>query len=481
MKLRIFMVFAAILVAQYGFPQQKIDIALQKMLQQPDYRNAVVGIHVRELSSGETLYNYNSDKRMIPASTMKLITTATALEILGANYRFLTKVGYSGEIKKNTLKGNLEIVGGGDPALGSEYFQNDYFHPHFLDVWAEKLKASGISKVDGDLVLDGSFYDTEKIPPTWIWEDMGNYYGAGPSALTVFDNLFRITFSSPPKAGEQTTIISLTPEIEGLEIRNEVLSSDENSDQAYVFGSPLDKSRVIKGTIPKNRKAFSIKASEQHPEELLANAVLHHFAKYGIFIKGKVIFEKVDEKQFQTVYIQESPSLSDIIKVLNYESVNLFAEHLVKQIAAEKLGEGSRAKGIEIIKDFWKSKGIDTDALFMEDGSGLSHFNAVTPEQFTDILNFMFSRSANKDVFVASLPLAGSGTLTRFDVKLFPGNVLHAKSGSMTRVRCYSGYLRLDSGRNVAFSIMVNQFGGSHSRLIAEIQQLLSTIKTSSI
>jgi len=479
MKLRIFTLLIAILAGQCALSQQKFDIALQKVLQQPDYKNATFGIHIRNLSTSETLYSWNGNQRMIPASTLKIITSAAALEILGPNYRFETMVGYTGKIRNKTLTGDLVVVGGGDPALGSEYFENDYFSPDFLDVWARKLKASGISKVEGNLVLDGSLYDAEKIPPTWIWEDMGNYYGAGASALTVFDNLFRINFSSPAKAGKQTKIISINPEIEGLKIQNGVLSSDLNRDEAYVFGSPLDKIRKITGTIPKNRRSFTIKASVQHPEELLAEAFLNHLAKAGIFITGAVKFEKVNPGRFQAVYIQESPQLKDIVHVLNHKSVNLFAEHLVKQLAAEKNGLGTREAGIEIIKDFWKSKGIDTDAFFMEDGSGLSHFDAVAPEQFTKILDYMYNRSKNTTVFLESLPKPGNGTLYGFDASLFPGNTLHAKSGSMTRVRCYAGYLQLDSGRTAAFSIMVNQFAGTHAQLIPNIQYLLQEIKVS--
>ena len=186
MKLRIFTLLFAILSGQYVLSQQKFDIALQKVLQQADYKNATFGIHIHNLSTGETMYSRNSNKRMIPASTLKTITTAAALEILGPDYRFSTQVGYTGKIRNKTLAGDLVIVGGGDPALGSEYFENDYSNPDFLDVWAQKFKAAGISRVEGNLVLDGSLYDSEKIPPTWIWEDMGNYYGAGASALTVF-------------------------------------------------------------------------------------------------------------------------------------------------------------------------------------------------------------------------------------------------------------------------------------------------------
>jgi len=353
--------------------------------------------------------------------------------------------------------------------LGSEHFKNHNFHPHFLQVWAQKIKSAGIHQINGDLILDGSIYDSEKVPVTWIWEDIGNYYGAGANAFTIYDNLFRITFNSPRKAGKATKITSLYPKIKGLEITNKVVSADNNSDLAYVFGSPFDKKRVIRGSIPRNKNAFTIKAAIHEPEEILANELIKYLAKEGVFISGKIRFEKINKKAFQTVYIHESPTLAEIVKVLNYESINLFAEHLVKQIAVEKYGIGSRIKGIDLIYEFWQSKGISSEYLFMEDGSGLSHFNLVSPEFFTGLLQKM----KNNTSFLNSLPGAGEGTLHQFSKQNFPNNSLKAKSGSMTRVRCYAGYLDLNSGEKVAFSIMFNNFSGSHLKLTKEIEKLL--------
>lgn len=478
MRVRFFIISIFVVIGTSGFSQQKFESALKEFLLQPEYKNALVGIHIQDLESGKTIFELNAEKLLIPASTMKLITSTTALELLGADYRFKTKLGYIGKTgKNNALNGDLVIIGGGDPTLGSEYFQEHYFNTHFLEVWAQKIKAAGIQKVRGDLILDGSIYDSEKIPTTWIWEDIGNYYGAGANAFTVYDNLFRITFNSPRNAGKATTITSVFPKIEGIVISNEVLSADNNSDLAYVFGSPLDKKRVIRGTIPRNRNAFTIKAAIHHPEEILAQELLKYLAKEGVFISGKIRFEKVNQKAFQTVYIQESPTLDEIVKVLNYESINLFAEHLVKQIAVEKSEVGNREVGIKIIKEYWELKEISTEQFFMEDGSGLSHFNAVSPLFFTNVLSYMAKESPNKKAFLNSLPGAGNGTLSRFSPQLFPGNTLKAKSGSMTRVRCYAGYLKLDSGKTVAFSIMVNQFSGVYSQLVGEIEKVLVEMK----
>lgn len=478
MSIRIFLIFSLAILYLRCFPQINLDIEIQKILIQPEYENAQVGIQIQDLNSGETIFGLNSNKLLIPASTMKIVTSASALEILGPNYRFDTQIGFVGELDTNKeLNGDLVIIGGGDPTLGSVYFSDYELNSNFINNWVQKIKAAGISSIKGDLVLDGSVYDSEKIPPTWIWGDIGNYYGAGANAFTIYDNLFRITFKSPERAGELTEIISMYPKIEGLGITNEVVSSDVNSDQAYVFGSPLDKIKVIRGTIPKGRNAFTIKAAIHQPEEILACDLMTCMAKEGIFISGRIIFKKVDKSKFKTIYIQQSPALAEIVEILNHESINLFAEHLVYQIAAEKTGLGNRENGIEIIKEFWQSKGIQSEKFFMEDGSGLSHFDAISPLQMVSILDFMYNHSENKEAFLNSLPNAGNGTLSGFNTEYFMDNTLKAKSGSMTRVRCYAGYLKLDSGHTIAFAIMFNHFSGSNQKLIKEIENFLYVLR----
>lgn len=474
MILRIFIIQIGILIVCSTSAQTNFENELTKILSEPEYKNATIGIHVLDLETGATVFGLNEHQLMVPASTLKLITTATAFELLGENYRFETKIGFTGKVKNSKLNGNIVVIGGGDPTLGSAYFEDNNFNPHFMDVWADKIKAFGIQQVNGDLVLDASIYDEEKIPDTWIWGDIGNYYGAYASAFTIYDNLYQVTFESPKQAGKQTKIISVNPEIDSLKIVNKVISSDTNRDLAYIYGSPLDKNREIRGSIPKNRKSFQIRGSILNPKEFFAKELLYHLALNGVFIGGKVIFRKAEPKKFITAYNQESPTLGEIAEVLNHESVNLFAEQFLMQLSAEIQGIGIRDSSIAIIQRFWKNK--VPDQFFMEDGSGLSHFNAVSPADFTSVLNFMY-KSRNKKSFISSLPKAGEGTLSGFNSDIFPSGILHAKSGSMTRVKCYSGYLKTDNGSKLAFSIMFNNFSGSLSKMSTEIENLLLALK----
>lgn len=460
------------------FSQTAFEQRLAQFFDRTEYQHAQVGIQIIELETGTPVFELNPKKMFVPASVMKLVTSATALELLGPQYRFHTSLGYTGEIRNGVLYGDLVIRGGGDPALGSEYFSGHYFLPHFAETWIRQLKERGIRRIEGNLVLDGSCYDTEKVPDTWIWEDLGNYYGAGVSGLTVYDNLVRIHFRSPVRAGLPTEIRSVYPQVEGLTFRNEVVSSNDRHDLAWVFGSPLDGTRVIRGTIPKNRNLFTIKASNPYPEKVLAADLLHQLAGEGIYISGRVNYTKTDTALFNQIFFTESPPLREIISVMNHESVNLFAEHLVMQMATENKGFGNRQTGLHIIKDYWKEKGLDTGMLMMEDGSGLSPVSAVSPAFLTALLRHMATVSVHSESFVLSLPAAGEGTLSSFSRELFTRNSLRAKSGSMKRVRCYAGYFQNDAGQKLVFVFMVNHFEGSHQKLIAALQNMLVELRS---
>lgn len=473
MKIRFLVVLAFAAIVFTGNAQTVFQDEVKTLLQKPEYRNATVGIVVADAKTGERLFEQNPDQLMIPASTLKIITTATALEMLGDDYRFETKTGFSGAIDETgTLNGNLVIVSGGDPTLGSAWFNTNECRNWFLKDWVEQIKLSGIKEIKGNVVLDGSLYHIEEVPPTWVWGDIGNYYGANANAFTVYDNLFTITFRSG-KAGEKTEIIQLEPNLSDLKIDNRVLGSEINSDQAYVFGSPMDDKRVIRGTIPKEKKAFSIKASIPNPAALLGVELLSVLKAEGIKVGGTVVQDSVENVKI--IHVHQSPTLAEIVKTVNHESVNLFAEHLLLQLSAEKTGVGSREKSIELVPQFWNEKGFNVSSLFIEDGSGLSHFNAISPAFITSVLVAM-KNGKNSVSFVESLPNAGEGTLSSFSTQKFPGNTLRAKSGSMTRVRCYAGYLKTSSGKEIAFSIMFNHFSGSQSKLKAGVEKILSVL-----
>jgi len=435
--------------------------------------NAAVGIAVYDCRTGEPLIKTEPQLSMVPASIFKLVTTAAALEVLGPNYRFKTILAYSGTIKSDTLFGDLQIIGGGDPTLGSVYFPET---KGFFDDWTKSLRSAKIKVIAGRLIIDSSIYEKVQAPGSWVWEDLGSYYGATPSGISVFDNLFEIHLKSSPVADQPAKILRIKPEVPGLNLTSEVISSDVNSDQSYVFGNPEDSKRVIRGAIPKDRSDFVVKASMPDPAVVLSYEFRSKLRKSGIEILGTTDYEKAisGNKVLKETF---SPPLSEIIKVTNFESVNLFAEHLLKHLVLQKAGIGTTKDGCQFLTDFWKDKGLPITGFFTTDGSGLSRYDAVTADQMCWIINYMRSKSEHSDVFFKSLPTAGSGTLTAFNPENFPNNCLRAKSGSMTRVRCYAGYLKTDSGRNLSFAIMLNNFSCTMKEATRKIEELLVELR----
>jgi len=433
--------------------------------------NAGIGIAVYDAQTGEPLVEAQPQLSLVPASIFKIVTTSAALEVLGPDYRFKTTLSYSGTIKNDTLFGDLQIVGGGDPTLGSMYFPET---SDFLEVWIKSLK--NVRVITGRLVIDASIYEKVQVPGSWAWEDLGSYYGAGASGISVYDNMFEIHLKSPETSGRPTKVLKINPEIPGLELQNEVLSSDINGDQTYVFGNPEDSRRVIRGTIPKGKNDFAVKASIPDPAIALAYQFRAKLRKSGIEILSKTAYEKTTVRG---IILKEtlSPTLGEIIKATNFESVNLFAEHFLKHLAWQKTGVGTVKDGCQIVQDFWKDKGLPMTGFFMTDGSGLSRFDAITADQMCWILNYMKTKSANSEVFVHSLPGAGNGTLTAFSTANFPSACLHAKSGSMTRVRCYAGYLKTDGGKELSFAVMLNNFSCTMSEATHKIEELLIELK----
>ena len=450
---------------------------LDRWVGQELLEHASVGVFMQDAQTGRVLASSESQMSLVPASTLKLLTTGAALELLGADFRFETKLAYTGEIRNDSLLGDLIVIGGGDPALGSEYFEDHYLKKHFLNSWVDSLKQRNIHFIGGNIIVDASVYEQQLIPNTWVWEDIGNYFGAGACGLSVYDNLYEIHLSSPDTAGLQTQIVSTIPKIPEITFDNQVLSSDINRDRAYVFGSPLENVRVLRGTVPKGKSDFVIKASVPNPPFLLGWQLKRKIEEEGIVIEGSIDVNFQQGKTGETTILAKtiSPPLIDIISVTNHESVNLFAEHLLKHIAYLKCGQGSTEVGVKVVTDFWKSKGIETTGLFMADGSGLSRFNAITAKQMVKVLDYMKNESEDGPEFINSLPTVPNGTLYYFHAEYFPDNSLHAKSGSMTRVRCFAGQLKTKSGREILFSVFLNNFSCSQSEAIRAIENLLVT------
>jgi serine-type D-Ala-D-Ala carboxypeptidase/endopeptidase (penicillin-binding protein 4) len=444
-------------------------------------KNAATSIYVADSKTGEELLSTEPQLCLTPASVQKLLTSATALEIMGADFRFKTKVWANGEISNRKLSGDLVITGGGDPTLGSEYFCNEGEKKKFLSEWVHLIKLAGIDSISGNIVADPFYFSDQDVPGSWLWEDVGNYFGAAASGISVYDDTYQIIINTPSTEGQPTEIEKTIPEIPGLSLKNEVTSSSNKSDNAYVFGSPFDSDRVIKGTLPVGLKNFAVKASVPDPALLLASELKKMLADSFIIVTGNIekkkIITQLEIDSEKVIIDWPSPSLSEIVEKMNKESINLCAETLLKQIGLVVSNEGSTLAGTLAIKDFWTKKGVDTQNLFMADGSGLSRQNAFTCKTLVEILVYMKNKSQWFDTYQKSIPLTGvDGTQKYYFQDSFLKGKARAKTGSMTRVRCMSGYMTTQNGKEVAFAIMVNNYNGTSANIAKLIENLMESL-----
>lgn len=481
-KIAIMLLSICIMLSSTTQAQRTLNSAIQSIVKMEAMESGALGICVMEARSGEILAQYNTSMVLIPASIMKTVTTASSLAILGANYQFKTKLEYDGTITSNgTLKGNLYLTGTGDPMLGSnEVKKNEVPKVKkltvLMDGFVAALKAKGIQKIEGAIIGDATHFESELPPATWQWNDLGNYYGTGASALNIHENLYYLYFGRSATVGEKTTITKVAPKMPFLTFTNEVTLEERGSgDNAYIYGAPRTYHRYIRGTIPVGTSNFRIKGSIPDPAYFAAYTLMNALEKNNIRtqkiattqhtlqLEGKAV-----SKTRKTLTTYRSPKISAIIQRANEKSINLYCESLLKAIGKKQLGKGDTKTGIEAVKTYWAAKGFDDKGFFMEDGSGLSRHNGVTAFQMADFLRLVAKNKTIFQSFYNSLPVGGkTGTMRYlFKNKTF-GSKIRAKSGSMNRVRAYTGYAKTRSGKLVTFALIANNFTGK-SRFIRD-------------
>lgn len=453
----------------------KLKQEMESMNNDPLFKYGQIGFSLRA-DNGQVIYDYNGDKSLVPASNLKLLTTATALKILGKDFRFETKLYHDGVVVDGALKGNIYIVGGGDPTLGAGRIRGNPGLDELFSDWSKKIKQSGITTIQGSIIPIASIFETNTIPGGWIWTDIGNYYGAGISGLNINENLYKLVFKPGRSVGDYTEIIRTEPSIPQLRFNNQVKTGAAGSgDNAYIYGGPFTYHKYVEGTIPAGVSAFSIKGAIPDPPMFCAYLLYDYLQKQEISVEQV----PVQNQQTQTgvlpascklITTHYSADLESIIRYTNYYSINLYAEALLKMIALKEGESSSFKKGIQKMKDYWQSQTVDTEGMFLYDGSGLSPQTAIRPSQVTHILHLMSADS----VFYKSLPVAGvSGTIGRFCKGTKAENRISAKSGTLAKVIGYSGYVQAKNEKRYSFSVFINNYNGSYSSVVARLEKIM--------
>ncbi len=430
------------------------------------------GLLVVDEESGATLYEKNADKYFLPASNMKLLTTALALDTLGPEYRFRTTIETNGILAADgKLSGDLILVGRGDPNLSNRKFpyesKEEFDGPpeRALAELADGIAARGVQEVAGDVVGDDSYFPRERYPDGWEIDDMVWEYGAAISAIVVQDNTVTLTLTPGEKSGDPVAM-TISPSTLEFAVMTEVttIGTKEKEDLRLTRDPGGDIVRVT-GTLPAKSAPRKLVLGIQEPALQAANLLMQLLKDRGIKINGKArAMHDPDPSEAARLVLAEHESipLKDSVKLVNKISQNLHTEVLLRA-AARQQGRWATPEDLQKFPAaFYAKAGIADGDVIQTDGSGLSRHDLVTPRAFVAVLAY-----AQKQVwfpaYLASLPVAGAdGTLNERMKEPPLAGKIHAKTGSVTHVRALTGYAETPGGRKLIFSFLSNNQGGKN-------------------
>ena len=449
-------------VHQYSYTSiSEFQKELDDIFNDQSFRNANWGVVIQSLNNGEYFYKRNEDKFFVPASNLKLFTTAGGLLLLGSNYKFTTKIWTNGYYSGSTLYGDLVIQGRGDPTISGRFYNNDI--NFVFDSWIDSLVDLGINKIKGNIVGDDNLFDDLGLGDGWAWDYETDWYAAQSSAISYNDNCVDLLVYYDQK--NDSVIVEPKPELKNLVILNNLIPAEKNEQTKITVYRERGTNVInVYGKVKKSSDTLVTYSTVRNPTQFTMLALKNRLEERGIRVNGYAVdIDEYDRSlnydKMLLLFTGYSNELSEIIKVVNKNSQNFFAEQLLKTIGLEINGYGSAEKGIIALKEIFSEIGLNPDNIVMVDGSGLSYLNMVTPRQVVNLLKYMYS---NEDVFpfyYNSLPIAGvDGTLGRRMKGSTAENVVRAKTGFISHVRSLSGYAVTGDNEPVAFSMIANNF-----------------------
>lgn len=477
-----YIIFSLFLLFNIVWAQNNVQISLDNFSKLSFLKNASIGFKCIDLSNASEIVALNATVALTPASTTKLFTSATALELLPHDFKPTTRLYIEGTLENNTLHGNLWVRGGGDVSLGSAYFNKTGNENKFLTQWMDTLKKLGIQKINGTVFIDGSEFGYNGAPDGWGWSDIGNYYGAGHAGICVYDNTLKYKFSTSTIAGGKTTLLSTSPVVPTLNFINNIVADKIGNDQSLLFGAPYSTDRFGTGKLPMNQKNYVVKGSLPDPENQLGYELISVLKLNGIdvlngfkTIRSLEVSTVPNYNSFQLIYTHFGATIQEITTITNHRSINLFAEGLLGILAYQLTGNGDTKAGIDQIYKYWSQK-IDVSGLFLNDGSGLSRSNGISADHFCSLLKEMYS-SKNYQAFLNTLPIAGkSGTIASLCKNQAGEGRIFAKSGTFSKTKSYAGYVFSTSGKKLAFAITVNNYTCTNMELRKQLEEIFNAL-----
>lgn len=468
---RIFFLFSclvnAVMVMAQSLPQ-KLAAAVQQFEADAQMKYAIFSLYVVDVKTGKPVYEHNRNVGLAPASTQKLFTSAAAFELLGQGYRYKTEIGYTGKIEKGILKGDLYVNGSGDPTLGSWRWATTK-PDTVLNRIVALLKAHKITKVEGRILLNDSVFSIQPLPGGWIWDDIGNYYGAGCWGINWRENQYDLLLKPGKAEGDVTTIAGTKPAFQAEGLVNLITTGKRGSgDNGYIYNPPYATYGFTQGTVPPG-DTFTISGSLTNPPLLFSRELEVALDAQKLKPEGPsklYIEKKANNRNWPAMQQSLGVLLSPLLDSINYwflrRSINLYGEALIKTLAYEKEGHGATTeRGVEQVRNFWQQQGIDKAAIHIMDGSGLSPQNRVTTGALVQVLQYAKTRP----------------WYTSFYNCLPEYNGMKMKSGSVGGARAYAGYHAAKDGNEYAYAIIVNNYDGSAGEAVKKMYRVLDVLK----
>ena len=432
---------------------------LDDIFDDPNFDNANWGVVIQSLETGEYFYRRNANKLFIPASDLKLFTTAGALVLLGPEYCFSTNILMNGKMDGSVLDGDLIIRGRGDPTISGRFYNDDKYKVY--KDWADSLLNIGIDEITGNIIGDDNSFDNLGLGKGWAWDDESYWFSAPSGAVSFNDNVVDIVVKV--NKVKNIPVIITNPSTKYIVFINNVsVVPNDSATSINVYRQSGTNIVDVFGTI---RKKDSVKTyvTVNNPTQYSMVVLQSVLQKKDISIDGFAmdiddISKLPPEKSFKPLFTYYSPPLKEIIKVINKNSENFYSEQLLKTIGLEEEGFGSADNGVKAEDRVFREMGILPEGMNIVDGSGLSRLNLVSPHQIVTLLNYMYK---NKYFipFFNSLPIAGvDGTLGKRMKKTKAENNLRAKTGTHVGVSSISGYVYTLDNEPVSFSIIANNY-----------------------
>jgi PBP4 family serine-type D-alanyl-D-alanine carboxypeptidase len=463
----LFLIFSNLIFAQavkqpnykYYSAVSILQEQINEILQDINFANSNIGIYVKSLDNGDILYSYNKDKLFHLASCTKIFTSVAAFEYLGDKFQYNTEVYYDGKLLNSILKGNLYIVGSGDPTLKTQITQNKTIY----DIFWDSLDYNDITEITGNIIADDSYFDNKYYPESWLFDYENKWFSPPSSALSLDNNLANLIVI--PTRQDQKAKVVTEPSNVYLSIINNVKTISGKSNNITTKRLRASNVIVVNGTIGQYSDSLYYQIPINNPTQSFVVNLRDKLIKSGIKIKGNatnITDENLnpDYDKLELLFTIKSSPLYNILREMNKNSDNFIAEQVLKTIGAEIVSSGSTDAGLHVINELITKAGISSNNISLKDGSGLSPYSMATPFAVVDFLSYV-SKQEYFDKFLSTLPIMGiDGTLIdRMKGYSYKGKII-AKPGFSYGTNTLAGYIITNEGEKLAFAIFINNFLG---------------------